>query len=249
MERIISNIKDDRGYNQVYKPSKALKIRTARRFEYIRNEITKNKEVEILEIGCGTGELSYMLARKTGATVFGTDICLPFLEKAKENYAIKNLRFDFLDFNDFEKNDYYKNKKFDYIVGNGILHHLYYELDKTLESLNHLLKNGGKIIFLEPNLLNPYCYSIFNFKLLRRLAKLEPAEMAFTKKFIFAKLEKHGFNDITVKYKDFLLPNTPSFLIKPVILMGSLFERIFLLRNLSQSIYIVAKKNNRNKKL
>jgi len=239
----MSSIKDDRGYNQVFKPSKALEIRTARRCDYIDSQITKRPGVSILEIGCGTGELSYLLAKKTDGSVFGTDLCLPFIEAAQKNYSLKNLEFAIFDFNDAKNNKYsFFDKKFDYIVGNGILHHLYYDLDKTLESLSSLLKSGGKIIFLEPNLLNPYCFLIFKFKLLRKLAKLEPAEMAFTKQFISEKLEKHNFNDISVNYKDFLLPNTPSFLIKPVILLGDLLERTPLFRTLSQSIYIMAKK-------
>jgi len=238
------SIKDDRGYNQGFKPSKALEIRTARRCDYIDSQIIKRENIDILEIGCGTGELAYLLAKKTGQKVFGSDLCAPFIEKAKKKYSAKNLEFAIVDFNDIENNEYFHDKKFNYIVGNGILHHLYNNLDETLKNLNFLLKKDGKIIFLEPNILNPYCLFIFKTKLGRKLANLEPAEMAFTKKFISEKLTSSNFSESSFHHKDFLLPVTPAFLIKPVILLGGVLEKIPIIKKLSQSIYITAKNNN-----
>jgi len=237
------SIKDDRGYNQGFKPSKALEIRTERRCDYIDSQITKRKNIDILEIGCGTGELAYFLAKRTGQKVFGTDLCVPFIEEAKKEYSAKNLEFAILDFHDVKNNKQFCDKKFDYIVGNGILHHLYYNLDETLKNLNLLLKKDGKIIFLEPNILNPYCLFIFKTKLGRKLANLEPAEMAFTKKFISEKLTSSNFSESDIHYKDFLLPVTPTFLIKPVIFLGVVLEKLPLINKLSQSVYVTAKKD------
>jgi len=236
------SIKDDRGFNQGFKPSRALEIRTSRRCNFIDSQIIKRKSIDILEIGCGTGDLAYLLANKTGQKVYGTDLCSPFIEEAQKKYATDNLEFAILDFNDVENNEYFHDKKFDYIVGNGILHHLYHDLDETLKNLNFLLKKDGKIIFLEPNIINPYCLFIFKTKLGRKLANLEPAEMAFTKKFITEKLASSKFSEISVQHKDFLLPVTPGFLIKLVILLGRVLENIPLLNKLSQSIYITARK-------
>jgi len=186
----------------------------------------------------GWGNCRFFLAKNSDNNVIGTDLCVPFIEEAKEKYKLPNLEFSTLDFN------YPKalgNRKFDYIVGNGILHHLYYEIDKALLNLKGLLKEGGQIIFLEPNLLNPYCYLIFNTTtLFRNWAKLEPTEKAFTKKFIQRKLAIAGFKNIQVEYKDFLIPGTPSFLVKPIIIAGSILERIQVLKLISQSIFISA---------
>ena len=232
-------IKDDKGYNQGYKDSAAMIKRTKRRADYIINLMApENKEV--LEIGCGRGEISFYIASKTKNNVLGTDICVPFIEKAKSKYNLSNLNFDVLDFNCLDK---IENKIFDYIVGNGILHHLYYNIDEVLQSSQKLLKPNGEIIFLEPNLFNPYCYLIFNTtKFFREYAKLEPTEKAFTKKFIKEKLLKLDFIDIKVEYRDFLLPIIPSFLISTTILIGSIFEQIPILKNISQSLFISAKK-------
>ena len=85
---------------------------------------------------------------------------------------------------------------------------------------------------------------IFNtLPLFRRMAKLEPGEKAFTKKYIRNRLIHAGFHDIKIEYKDFLIPGTPSFLVKPVIFFGNVMERIPLLRNITQSIFISASYN------
>ncbi len=235
----MASIQDDRGYNQGFEPTKALEIRTERRCDYIISRISTKKSTKILEVGCGTGEISYLLAKRTNANVLGIDICKPFIEQAKKKFKLKNLRYEVLDFNDPAK---IKSRKFDYIVGNGILHHLYQSLDESLVNMHRLLNNSGKIVFLEPNIWNPYCFTIFNFGIFRRMTRLEPGEMAFTKGFIAKKLRKAGFSDVVVEYRDFLLPNAPSFLIKPSILAGKILERIPLIRMGAQSIFISARR-------
>jgi 2-polyprenyl-3-methyl-5-hydroxy-6-metoxy-1,4-benzoquinol methylase len=192
-----------------------------------------------LEIGCGTGELAALMASKTKAHVTGSDICTPFIEEAANKHRLPNLKFMTLDFN---HPDILEGRRFDYIVGNGILHHLYNNLDAALVHIKNLLANDGKIIFLEPNLYNPYCYLIFNTtKKMRRWAKLEPDEMALRKRRVKAQLQQAGYINIKIEYKDFLLPNTPECLIKTVINTGDVLEKIPLLKMVSQSIFISAK--------
>lgn len=237
------SIKDNRGYNQAFKPSKAMEIRTERRCNYILSRMKLHDKTDILELGCGTGELAYLMASKTHQEVLGIDICAPFIEQAKKDHPLPNLDFKKLDFNDPAGiSNAINGKKFDYIVGNGILHHLYYNLDSALKNISALLKTHGKIIFLEPNIINPYCFLIFNFPLFRKLANLEPGEKAFTKAFIVRKLSASGFNDIRVEYKDFLLPIAPSFLITPSIIIGDIAEKIPFINKMAQSIYISAVK-------
>ncbi len=237
----MTSIKDDRGYNQGFSRTEALKIRTERRCQAIIDEMNfENKnEVNILEIGCGTGELSYLLAKKTKGNVIGSDLCTPFIDEARKNYSLPNLKYEVLDFN-FPGELF--NLKFDYIVGNGILHHLYYHIDDALKNINLLLKKEGKLIFWEPNIINPYCYLIFTYPRFRKLAHLEPDEMAFSRKFITNKLENNGYKDIKVMYKDFLLPVIPDILINPTIIIGDFAEKIPVLNRLTQSLFICAGK-------
>ncbi|MEO6452819.1 MAG: class I SAM-dependent methyltransferase [Ginsengibacter sp.] len=235
----MKNIKDDQGNNQIWGDSYATRIRSQRRYELFVDGI-RGKGNHILEIGCGTGSMSYWIAQKTGANVLGTDICVPFIEQAKKEYQLPNLSYEVLDFNNAEK---MMGRKFDCIIGNGILHHLYYQLDEVLLQFKELLNEHGKIIFMEPNIYNPYCTAIFKIPALRKAANLEDDEMAFSAPFILRKLTQTGFIKCRVAYKDFLLPGIPSFLVKPSVFIGNIAERLPLVKCLSQSIFIEASKD------
>ncbi len=232
-------ITDDNGRNQIFSGLTA-DIRLKRRFDYILSLMDEKPGGRILEIGSGTGEASLYMAQKTGMSILGIDICEPFVTKSNKNNQMPNLEYRNADFSRFNEIENLAHIKYDYVVGNGILHHLYNDLDQSLRVILTLLKPGGKIIFLEPNLINPYCAIIFGIPYFREKAKLEPTEMAFTKNFINNKLNQAGYSDIKVEYRDFLLPNTPPSLIKTLIFAGGLAEKIPLLKNMSQSIFISA---------
>ena len=233
----MASIIDDRGFNQGFELVTSTEIRMKRRADYMISRMDMTMPKTILEIGCGTGEVSFWLAQKTGASVLGTDLCVPFIEEAQRKLVLENLKFEVLDFN---KPEQVRGRTFDYIVGNGILHHLYFHLDEALSTLLSLLNKGGKIIFLEPNIYNPYCAFIFNYA--RKWANLEPDEMAFSKKFISKRLSKTGFKNIFVEYKDFLLPGIPEIMIKPSVAIGNVLEKMPLIQMASQSIFITAEK-------
>lgn len=237
----MTSVKDDRGYNQGFAPSKSTTVRMERRTDLLMSEMELTPDTRILEIGCGTGEVSYWMAERSPAQVVGTDLCVPFIEEAKKKYQLPNLQYEVVDFNN---PDSFTGGHFDYIVGNGILHHLYYNLDEVFVSMTRLLKEDGKILFLEPNLYNPYIYLIFSYSAFRKLARLEPDEMAFSKHFITNKLSKSGFKNITVDYTDFLVPGVPSFLIRPSIWVGNILEQIPLFKHVSQSLFIRASKSD-----
>jgi SAM-dependent methyltransferase len=232
-----SSLKDDRGYNQIFIPSSySTNKRMERRADYIVSQFKSNPG-DVLEIGCGMGIMANMIAEKTKANMLGIDLCEPFIEYANKNFQRANLSFGIMDFN---QPDDFKNRKFDYIVGNGILHHLYFNLDNALTNIKSLLKPGGKIIFMEPNIYNPYCHIIFTYPYFRKRASLEPTEMAFSKPFINKKLSSIGYKNIKIEYKDFLLPGIPKFLVKPSIFIGAIAEKIPLVKMVSQSIFISA---------
>lgn len=236
----MASVQDDRGYNQGFKPSKTLEFRMNRRSQFIMDKMDLSKQSEILEIGCGLGDISYYIAKHTSNFVLGTDLCQPFINEATSKFVLPNLQFDILDFNHPET---LKGRQFDYIIGNGILHHLYSNIDETFLSLKALLKDGGRIIFMEPNIVNPYCFLIFGTtQYFRNWANLEPDEKAFTKCFLRKKLKDAGFQNIKVENKDFLLPMIPSLLIRPTVLIGDIIEKIPLVRLMTQSLFFVAEK-------
>jgi 2-polyprenyl-3-methyl-5-hydroxy-6-metoxy-1,4-benzoquinol methylase len=233
----MASITDERGYNQGFKETKALIVRTERRLDQIVSEFDhRKKNGSVLEIGCGTGLLSKMLSDKTPFTVTGMDISKDFINHANQKHANEKTKFIQMDLNHIEK----ELGTFDYVVGNGILHHLYFNLDHFLIQMKKCLKPGGKLIFWEPNLYNPYVFLVFKFKFFRKIAKLEPSEMAFTGRFIRKALKKAEFKNINVIYRDFLLPNTPDSLINVAITVGKVMESNPATSRIAQSIFLTA---------
>jgi 2-polyprenyl-3-methyl-5-hydroxy-6-metoxy-1,4-benzoquinol methylase len=241
----MGDIKDERGFNQIFENTLAAKIRKERRCDYMINQMDKSSlgiQTNILEIGCGSGEALKYISEKTGATCLGIDLSKKFIDGANKEYKSGNLSFEVADFNDpksFRGQMAYN--KFDYVIGNGILHHLYYNLDNSLVNLHKLLKPKGKIIFIEPNIYNPYVALIFKIPYLRKKTFLEPDEMAFSSPYIKKKLKAAKFSSSRVEIKDFLLPNIPENLIKPVINLGNILEKTPL-TYIAQSIFITAEK-------
>jgi len=237
----MAGIVDDRGYNQVFFPSRAMELRTHRRVQAMLDEVNLQTCRRILEVGCGTGEACHLMASKTTADVMGVDLCGSFIETAQAQYQLPNLRFAVMD---LLKEDLagQVGGPFDAIVGNGILHHLRADLPTVLIRLKKLLTPNGRLIFWEPNLANPYVYLIFKIRGLRRLARLEPGEMAFTCGELKSIFQRAGFTVIKGSCRDFLVPNTPDLFIRPVIWLGALLERTPGFSWLAQSVFIVTEK-------
>lgn len=236
------SIVDDRGYNQGFKPSTAVRIRNQRRVSHILQAIAPiHAGHQMLEIGCGTGEYAHLFAQQANLHVVAADICVPFIVAARQRYQLPNLQFECIDFTDTTAvNTQFGSQAFDSVVGNGILHHMYYHIDEVLGKLHALLKPGGRFAFFEPNLYNPYIATIFQIPIARRWARLEPSEMAFSGAFIASRLQNAGFTAVCVEYRDFLVPGTPTALIKPVIALGGVLEHIPVVRMLAQSLSIRA---------
>lgn len=242
----MASIVDERGYNQGFVLSPAQALRLRRRAEAIMAVLplpaaaAERQAVRILELGCGTGELAHELAAVTEARITGVDLSERFITAARENFRRPNLDFIVADLT--REIPAAGQERYHAITGNGILHHLYHHLDTVLPALHRWLRPGGRLVFWEPNLWNPYVWIIFSFAPMRRLAKLEPDEMAFTPRFIRTRLERAGFANISVATRDFLLPNTPPALIRPVVAVGDRLDRIPVINRLAQSLFFSAEK-------
>lgn len=235
------HITDERGYNQIFARSPAQELRLHRRASAIKQAldgIASSKDARLLELGCGTGELSRILAGMTGGHVTGVDLSPHFIATARQNHSAPNLDYRVADLTRDDTS--MAECRYHAIFGNGILHHLYHHLDTVLPALRRRLHPGGRFLFWEPNLWNPYVWAIFSHATLRRHALLEPDEMAFSSPWIMQKLSAAGFQDIRVSTRDFLLPITPAKLIKPLVWCGDLAERIPLVRRMTQSLFISA---------
>jgi SAM-dependent methyltransferase len=97
----------------------------------------------ILEVGCGTGQLSNYLGIAQ-RTVFGTDICLNSLklgEEFKKRNGLK--RVGFYQMNLFKP--IFKRETFHLVICNGVLHHTSDPFDGFL-AISALVKRGGYIL-------------------------------------------------------------------------------------------------------
>ncbi len=231
------SVQDEDGYNQGWTGGVALTVRTDRRCDLMISKMAPSPSRTVLEIGCGRGELARSLAAKTRMQVLGVDVSEAFVEEARASAVESNVQFDVLD---FTRPEQMLGRTFDYIVGNGILHHLYYDLPASLRSMRSLLAENGKVIFLEPNLHNPYVYLIFSRPKLRVRARLEPDEMAFSRKHALRSLGEAGFRDIEVEYRDFLVPGVPDRLVQPIVTVGRVAERTPAVKHMAQSLFISA---------
>ncbi|MGD0301735.1 MAG: methyltransferase domain-containing protein [Bryobacteraceae bacterium] len=98
----------------------------------------------VLEVGCGTGQLTNFLGLAWNRTVFGSDLCLNSLRLAKDfrnRYTIGNAGF--LQMNLFRPAFF--PASFGLVISNGVLHHTGDPVG-AFGSISRLVKPGGYII-------------------------------------------------------------------------------------------------------
>lgn len=228
-------LQDERGYNQIFAPLGATPIRSKRRGDWFVAHVRPNTRV--LEIGCGTGETAAYVASRTEAEVVAIDLSPAFVAEAQRRHNAPNLRFEELDLLSKIRPSL---GRFDLIYGNGILHHLVKILPTVLQNIHNLSNPGGRVAFIEPNLLNPYCAFLFGTPMGRKFGRLEPDEMAFTRRQLERAFSETGWGGIDVSTRDFLVPGLPLFLVKPVLKLEPAFEATRLTSWLAQSHFITA---------
>jgi SAM-dependent methyltransferase len=97
----------------------------------------------LLEIGCGTGQLTNFLGMGWGRTVIGADLCMNSLMLAKgfrDRFAINNAHF--LQINLFRPP--FALESFDVVISNGVLHHTS-DCRGAFRSIARLVKPGGAV--------------------------------------------------------------------------------------------------------
>ena len=131
--------------------------------DFIEKEIASNKEIKILDIGCGTGRHSIELTRR-GYHVLGIDLSESQLKRAREKAAELKLEIE------FQKHDarhLSHKEEFDLAI---MLCEGAFPLMETdemnfqiLQSAAKALKSGGKLIFTTLNGLFPLFHSVRDF--------------------------------------------------------------------------------------
>lgn len=103
----------------------------------------KNKSV--LDIACGSGYGSLLLAKSGARQVVGVDISLSVIRFARKKYSHQKVRYMVSDILKFQS-----EKKFDVIISFETIEHVKEDL-KVLKKIYSLLSNGGIIILSTPN--------------------------------------------------------------------------------------------------
>jgi trans-aconitate methyltransferase len=106
--------------------------------EDLINWLQPKEGERILDVGCGTGELTNELS-KLGATIVGIDASEQMIDKAKAQFP--NITFLVKDATDFSFNE-----PFDAAFSNATLHWINDQL-KALKCVYNSLKEGGRFVF------------------------------------------------------------------------------------------------------
>ncbi|MFB2769766.1 methyltransferase domain-containing protein [Pelatocladus sp. BLCC-F211] len=105
--------------------------------EELLNLLSPQVGDRILDLGCGTGQLTDKIATH-GADVLGIDHSPAMIEKARQNYP--HLRFDIADARNFQV-----EQPLDAIFSNAALHWVK-EADAVVSCIYKALKSGGKFV-------------------------------------------------------------------------------------------------------
>jgi len=215
--------------------SAAGQLRQNRKADMAKRYINTDREIKVLEIGCGNGEFS---KRFVGikAKMTCVDISPEFIALLKKNYHGTNIDFVCADVEKLPFSDNY----FDAVIGNGVLHHL--NIDIAVKEIHRVLKNDGKIFFSEPNLLNPEVFLETKVHWIGKLAQKTEDECAFTKWGIKKFFQNNGFKNVHVTPFDFLHPLTPKPLIPAVSAITTILEAVPLIKDIAGSIKIEGEK-------
>ncbi|MDY6805840.1 MAG: class I SAM-dependent methyltransferase [Cyanobacteriota bacterium] len=93
---------------------------------------------KILDIGCGTGHLSYKITGK-GAKVIGIDNAPAMISQANSNYPNLEFQLQSADHLSFEQ-------QFDGVFSNATLHWIKSEKEKVVAEIWRVLKPGGRFV-------------------------------------------------------------------------------------------------------
>ena len=114
------------------------------RLEFILNNFDKSiRKKDVLDIGCGGGLISELLAKKN-ANVTGIDENIYNIKQAKDHAKMGSIKIDYK--NQSLDTFYKKNKKkYDLILCLEVLEHVD-DVKKTLDKISELMKPGATLI-------------------------------------------------------------------------------------------------------
>lgn len=211
------------------------KIRAQKRANLIIKHGRISKSDKVLEVGCGTGIFTKFIYESTFCSLTAIDVS-PDLLNIALNKIPYGVNFKLCNANLLELG----LMKFDVVFGSSVLHHL--RIEDALVNIYRVLENNGRIIFIEPNLLNPQIFIQKNLSFIKNYMRDLEHETAINRFKISKILREIGFTNIVTIPHDFLHPKTPKKLIKITNSVSIFFETITLVREFAGSLLIYAEK-------
>lgn len=196
---------------QYSKPFTKYKIaKKSKDFAKIVKSTYKSRALEMLEIGCGTGEYTKQVARLfPQSRVVALDISEKVIEIARRKCK-KFRNTSFLVRGAYDTG--LKSNSLDLIYGFYVLHHL--EIDRVKKEMLRILKPGGLVFFYEPNILNPVVFIIKTNRFLEKIVGDSPNETAINP--LTVKRHLKGFRIVNISTTEFIWPL--SFLSKNILI-------------------------------
>lgn len=166
---------------------------------YVLKQIKLFKLKSIIDVGCGSGDLSYEASKITKKSL-GIDFAKKMIKIAKNKFKKNNL-----DFQDISIFDYKITEKFDCVSANGFIEYLSLsDIKKFFDISNRLLNKNGYIVFGTRNrLFNLYSLNKFSLNEIKKKTfnKFYEESIALNNlKFNdFIKLKKNSFEEVPFK--------------------------------------------------
>ena len=134
----------------------------------------------------------------------------------------------------------FADNSFDVVFGSSILHHL--DFDKSLKEIFRVLKPGGRMVFAEPNMINPQILIQKNIPFIKKWLGDSPDERAIVRWSYKKQMQNIGYKEVNIFPYDFLHPYTPEWMIPSVKAVGGLIEKTPFLREIAGSVIIYGEK-------
>jgi len=162
--------------------------------------------IEVLDVGCGTGLISNLFANKfknSNFTAIDFSDSINYAKTFANNNNIPNIKWVKKDFLKFKT-----TKQYDVIICCGVLHHIP-DYHQALSKLKTLLKPGGKLLLAVYNpygkFLKRYFAVNYNCDILYQDQENNPFELSFTRKQVLTMCSDLTFNSVTPSINNHLV--------------------------------------------
>lgn len=150
------------GIDRRFSPEVALRSPSFRKYFLDLIEPILDRSMSVVDIGCGTG-MYFPLVAPLVRSLTGIELSRGFAELARENirkYRLDNAAVLIQDSTRLG----FRDGAADAVLCVDSLHHIY-DLESTLREIQRIVRPGGPVIVIEPNVVNPV---LMGFHLLDR---------------------------------------------------------------------------------